>query len=56
MYYKATLCYLASGSFYTGISEVVVVVGTKRFFNAMLCAGLALGLWNEMEQAMCQVL
>ena len=32
MYYNATLCYLASGSFYTGISEVVVVVGTKRLF------------------------
>jgi hypothetical protein len=27
---------VASGSFYTGISEVVVVVGTKRFFVAML--------------------
>jgi hypothetical protein len=56
MYYNATLCYLASGSFYTGISEVVVVVGTKRFFVAMLWVGLALWLWNEMEQAMCQVL
>ena len=56
MYYNATLCYLASGSFYTGISEVVVVVGTKRFFVAMLWVGLALWLWNEMEQTMCQVL
>jgi hypothetical protein len=56
MYYNATLCYLASGSFYTGISEVVVVVGTKRFFVAMLWVCLALWLWNEMEQAMCQVL
>jgi hypothetical protein len=54
MYYNATLCYLASGSFYTGISEVVVVVGTKRFFVAMLCVGLALWLCNEVEQVMCQ--
>ena len=27
LYYNATLCYLASGSFYTGISGTVVVVG-----------------------------
>jgi hypothetical protein len=54
MYYNATLCYLASGSFYTGISEVVVVVGTKRLFVAMLWIGLALWLCNEVEQAMCQ--
>ena len=27
LYYNATLCNLASGSFYTGISETVVVVG-----------------------------
>jgi hypothetical protein len=33
---------VASGSFYTGISEVVVVVGTKRFFVAMLLA-----LWSR---------
>ena len=38
-YYNATLCYLASGSFYTGISETVVVVGVQRLFVAML--GLA---------------
>ena len=56
MYYNATLCYLASGSFYTGISEVVVVVGTKRFFVAMLWVCLALWLCSEAEQAMCQML
>ena len=55
MYYKATLCYLASGSFYTGISEVVVVVGTKRFFVAMLWGGLALCKRNEVSIAMCQM-
>ena len=54
LYYNATLCYLASGSFYTGISEVVVVVGTKRLIVAMLWIGLALWLCNEVEQAMCQ--
>jgi hypothetical protein len=44
---------VASGSFYTGISEtVVVVVGTKRLFVAML---LALWLCNKVEQTMCQV-
>jgi hypothetical protein len=31
----------ASGNFYTAISEVVVVVGTKRFFIAVLCVCLA---------------
>jgi hypothetical protein len=56
MYYNATLCYLASGSFYTGISEVVVVVGTKRFFVAMLRVGLALCKRNEVSIAMCQML
>jgi len=35
---------------------VVVVVGTKRFFVAMLCDGLALWLSSEAEQAMCQIL
>jgi hypothetical protein len=45
---------VASGSFYNGISEVVVVVGTKSFFVAMLCVGLALWLCNKVEQAMCQ--
>jgi hypothetical protein len=30
--YNATLCYLASGSFYTGINGTVVVVGVKRLF------------------------
>ena len=54
LYYNATLCYLASGSFYTGISEVVVVVGTKRLFVAVLWVGLALWLCNEVEQAMGQ--
>jgi hypothetical protein len=29
---------VASGSFYTGKSETVVVVGVKRFFVAMLLA------------------
>jgi hypothetical protein len=43
---------VASGSFYTGISEVVVVAGTKRLFVAML---LALWLCNKVEQTMCQV-
>jgi hypothetical protein len=31
-YYNATLCYLASGSFYTDINGTVVVVGVKCLF------------------------
>jgi len=33
---------------------VVVVVGTKRLFVAMLCDGLALWLCSKAKQAMCQ--
>ncbi|MBK8735769.1 MAG: hypothetical protein IPL98_07665 [Saprospiraceae bacterium] len=35
--HNATLCYLASGSFYTGISGTVVVVGGSVFLLLCVC-------------------
>jgi hypothetical protein len=46
---------VASFSFYTVLSEVAVVVGTKRFLDAMLWVGLALCKRNAVSIAMCQM-